>query len=141
MPSSHWGRCTLIRCAGTRNPVMQRWVARTKVIAILLLTYPHVLEYDCFHLVVMRLANLFRVALASTPAVHIPRRQRGRSAGATGGKPPGTSVFFPFPPHLGTALDPLYCASGRRCSRPTCLGHCLSPADRGLISAGCPSFP
>ena len=43
-PSSHWGRCTLIRCSGTRDPRMQRWVARTKVIAILLFTYPHVLE-------------------------------------------------------------------------------------------------
>ena len=43
-PSSHWGLCTLIRCAGTRNPRMQERVARTKVIAILLLTYLHVLE-------------------------------------------------------------------------------------------------
>ena len=43
-PSSHWGRCTLIGCVGTRDPCMQRWVMRTKVIAILLLTYPHVLE-------------------------------------------------------------------------------------------------
>ena len=43
-PSYHWGPCTLIRCAGTQDPRMQRWVARTKVIAILLLTYPHVLE-------------------------------------------------------------------------------------------------
>ena len=42
--SSHWGRCTLIRCASTRDPRMQRWVARTKVIAILLLMYPHVFE-------------------------------------------------------------------------------------------------
>ena len=23
-PSSHWGRCTLIRCAGTRDPRKQR---------------------------------------------------------------------------------------------------------------------
>ena len=43
-PSSHWGRCTLVRCAGDQDPRMQRWLARTKVIAILLLTYPHVLE-------------------------------------------------------------------------------------------------
>ena len=42
--SSHGGRCTLIRCAGTRDPCMQRWVVRTKVIAILILMYPHVLE-------------------------------------------------------------------------------------------------
>ena len=66
-PSSHWGRCTLIRCAGTRYHCMQWWVARTKVIEILLLTYPYVLEYDCFHLVARRLANPFRVAIASTP--------------------------------------------------------------------------
>ena len=45
---------------------MQRWVARTKVIAIILLTYPHVFEWDCFHLVVRQLANILRVAVAST---------------------------------------------------------------------------
>ena len=37
-------RCTLIRCAGTRDPRMQRLVARTKAIEILLLMYPHVFE-------------------------------------------------------------------------------------------------
>ena len=30
-PSSHWGRCTLIRCAGTRDPRKQQCVARTNV--------------------------------------------------------------------------------------------------------------
>ena len=44
VPSSHWVQCTLIRCAGTLYPRMQLLVARIKVIAILLLTYPHVLE-------------------------------------------------------------------------------------------------
>ena len=67
-PSSHCGRCTLIRCAGTRDPRMQQWLARTKVIAILLLTYPHVFEWGCFHLVARRLADLFKVAVASTPS-------------------------------------------------------------------------
>ena len=42
--SSHCGLCTLILCAGTRDPRIQRWVDRTKVIAIRLLTYPHVFE-------------------------------------------------------------------------------------------------
>ena len=41
-PSSHCGLCTLILCAGTRDPLMNRYVARTKVITILLLMYPHV---------------------------------------------------------------------------------------------------
>ena len=27
-PSYHWGRCTLIRCAGTQDPRIQWWVAR-----------------------------------------------------------------------------------------------------------------
>ena len=27
-PSSHWGRCILIRCSGTRDPHMQQWVAK-----------------------------------------------------------------------------------------------------------------
>ena len=43
-PSSHCGLCTLILCAGTRDPRIHRWVARTKVMAILLLTYLHVFE-------------------------------------------------------------------------------------------------
>ena len=42
--SSHYGRCTLILCAGTLDPRMHWCVACTKVITILLLTYPHVLE-------------------------------------------------------------------------------------------------
>ena len=36
-PSSHCGLCTLILCAGTRDPLMHRCVARTKVVAILLM--------------------------------------------------------------------------------------------------------
>ena len=70
-PSSHWGRCTLIRCAGTRDPHMQQWVERTKVIAIPLLTYTQVLGQDFFHLVARRLSNLLRVAVASIITSHI----------------------------------------------------------------------
>ena len=43
-PSSHCGLCTLILCVGTRDPLIHRCVACTKVILILLLTYPQVLE-------------------------------------------------------------------------------------------------
>ena len=43
-PYYHCGRCTLIRCAITWDTHMQRWVEHTKVIAILLLTYPHVFK-------------------------------------------------------------------------------------------------
>ena len=43
-PFSHCGICTLILCAGTREPLMHRWVARTNVMATLLVTYPHVFE-------------------------------------------------------------------------------------------------
>ena len=43
-PSSHCGLCTLIFCAGTSDPLMHQCVARTKVIVILLLSYPHVFE-------------------------------------------------------------------------------------------------
>ena len=47
----------LIRCANTLDTRMQRRVVRTKVIAILLLTYPYVLEQGCRHLVARRLDN------------------------------------------------------------------------------------
>ena len=43
-PSSHCGRCTLIRCAGTQDPCLQRCVARTRDITILLFKYPHVFD-------------------------------------------------------------------------------------------------
>ena len=43
-PSSHCGLYKLILCAGTRDPLMHRWVARTIVMATLLVTYPHVCE-------------------------------------------------------------------------------------------------
>ena len=41
LPLKH---CTLILCTGTLDPHMHRCVARTKVMVILLLTYPHALE-------------------------------------------------------------------------------------------------
>ena len=43
-PSSHCRRWTLILCAGTLDPRMHRCVDHTKVMATLLLTYPHVLD-------------------------------------------------------------------------------------------------
>ena len=43
-PSSHCGLCTLILCAGIRDPLMHLWVARTIVMETLLVTYPHVCE-------------------------------------------------------------------------------------------------
>ena len=66
-PSSHCGLCTLILCAGTHDPLIHRCVARTKVIAILILTYPHVFEWGCFHFDARQLAILFGVDVASTP--------------------------------------------------------------------------
>ena len=42
VPSSQSGRCTLILCARTLDPRMHRFVARTIVIAILLLMYAHI---------------------------------------------------------------------------------------------------
>ena len=67
-PSSHCGRCKLIRCTSTRDPHMRWWVTRIKVITILLLMYPHVFEWGCFHLLARRMANLFKVVIASTPS-------------------------------------------------------------------------
>ena len=42
--SSHCGLCTLILCADTLDPRIHWYVARTEVMAILLLTYPRVFE-------------------------------------------------------------------------------------------------
>ena len=57
---------------------MQRWVARTKLIKILLLTYPHVFKWGCFHFVDRRLANLFKVAVASTPSSTSTEAAKGK---------------------------------------------------------------
>ena len=43
-PSSHCGLYTLILCAGNRDPRIHWWLDRTNVIAILLLTYPHIFQ-------------------------------------------------------------------------------------------------
>ena len=66
-PSSHRGRCTLIREAGTPTPQMQRCATHTRLASVLLLTYPQVQAQDSFQFVVGRLAMCFNVASASTP--------------------------------------------------------------------------
>ena len=76
-PSSHCGRCILIQCSGTWNPRKQRWVVRTKVVAILLLTYPHIFEQGCFYLVARQLANLFKVAITSIPSSPSTKAKKG----------------------------------------------------------------
>ena len=65
---SHCGRWTLFFCAGTLDPRMHQWVACTKVMVTLLLTYLHILKLVYRHFVARRLAILFRVAVASTPS-------------------------------------------------------------------------
>ena len=54
-------------------------MARTKVMATLLLTYPHVLECVCRHFVARRLAILFRVAVASTPRSPLTKAMKGET--------------------------------------------------------------
>ena len=61
-PYSHCGICMLILCAVTLEPQMHRCVAHTKVMAILLLTYSHVLELGCCHFVVRCMDIIFRVS-------------------------------------------------------------------------------
>ena len=55
-----------MRCDGTLKPRIHWCVARTKVIAVQLLMYPHVLEYGCCHCFSRRMDILFGVASAST---------------------------------------------------------------------------
>ena len=100
-PSSHWGRCTLIRCAVTQDQCMRR-VARTKVIAILLLTYQHIFKYDCFHFVARRLAILFRVAVASTPSSLSTEVKKGEKCQRCWSQASRYILFFPVPPLGGT---------------------------------------
>ena len=77
-PSSHCGRCKLILCAITLYPPMYRCVAHTKVMEILILTYLHVLKSGCCHLVVRRMAILFRGPTASTPSIPSTEAKNGK---------------------------------------------------------------
>ena len=42
--SSHWGRCTLIRCDRTLYPCMQQWVDDCTVTGCILCSIPHIRE-------------------------------------------------------------------------------------------------
>ena len=66
-PSPHWNQWTLIHLYGTWEPWKQKWVARRRVMSIILRKYPHICEWGCFHFVDSRLASCFSIALDSTP--------------------------------------------------------------------------
>ena len=138
--SSHCDRCTLIRCAGNRDPRMQRWVARTKVIKILLLTYPHVFEQDFFHLVARELANLFRISAASTPSSPSTEATKGEKCRRYWRYSSRYIRFFHLSASCRHLSGSFVLCVGCWCSRPACCGHCLSPAARGHGSAGRPLF-
>ena len=78
-PSSHCRRPTLILCAGTLDSWMHQCVACTKVMAILLLTYRHVLYQGCCPFVARRLDILFRVTSASTPSIPSTEATKGET--------------------------------------------------------------
>ena len=67
VPSYHWGRVTLMQDAETLPPLMQRWVARNRVITTLLFTYLQVCEYISFHFCARQMAMRLSFASASTP--------------------------------------------------------------------------
>ena len=104
-PSYHCGRCKMIRCAGTRDPCMQWWKARTKVIAILLLTYPHVFAQDSFHLVDRQLSNLFKVAVTVTPSITSTEATKGEKCRRCWRHDSRYIRFLP----LSTSCRHLYC--------------------------------
>ena len=140
-PSSHCGRCTLIWCAGTWDLSMQPWVEHTKVIAILLLTYLHVLEQDCFHLVSRRMTNLFRVTVACTPSSPSTEATKGEMCRCCWRYASRYIRFFHLSASCSHSLDTLSCVTGRWCSRPACREHCLYLAAIVHRSAGRPSVP
>ena len=76
-PSHHCRRRPLILCAGTLYPHMNWCVDSTKVMTVLLLTYPHVLEKGCSQFFARRLAILFRVVVASTPSIPSTEATKG----------------------------------------------------------------
>ena len=73
--------------------------------------------------------------------VHPPKRQRGRSAVAAGGMPPGKSTSSLFPPPVGISTVLLSYVTCHQCSGNTCREHCPSHSTRGHGSVGRPSAP
>ena len=127
MPSSHCGICTLIWFTGIWDPWFHWCVARNKVIAILLLTYPQILDYGFCHFVVGVCLSFSGYPQTPHPVTHQWSQREAKSAGIAGGMPPGTSFSSIFMHIEDTSL--VYSSSRilRQCSRHTCHEHCQSP--------------
>ena len=76
-PPSHCRLYTLILCAITLDPRMHRYVAHTKVMAILIWMYPHFQEYVCCQFFERWLDNLFGLAVEFTPSSSLTKATKG----------------------------------------------------------------
>ena len=114
-------------------------VARTKVIEILPLMYPHILDLSCCHFFVRRLAIIFRIDPASTPSIPSTEATKGENVDISEGRHPGTSFLLPYLPHEDTSrvslINGIYC----KCSQHACREHFRFNSYRCHISEGCPS--
>ena len=123
------------------TPRMHQWVACTKVMVTLLLTYLHILKLVYRHFVARRLAILFRVAVAPPPAARQRRKQKKRIVDVVGGKPPDTYSSSPAPLLVDTFPVSSPNGTNHLCSQRACREQCQSHSARGHGSGGHPSFP
>jgi hypothetical protein len=96
-PSSHWTRL-LILDAGTREPRMQRLVARSIARLMRAFTNPLTTEYGCSHFAVSRIAIYLIRFLASRPIRPSVEPRMARMIDVVpnkgGGMPPSTCQRF-----------------------------------------------
>ena len=88
---------------------MHQCVTHTKVIAILLLMYPHVLEYGCYHFVARQLAVLFKAVSTSTPSNPSTETMKGENCWHLWRKASRYILLPPFLHHEYTSPVSLSC--------------------------------
>ena len=138
-PSCHCGRWTLILCSDTLDPWMHRFMAHTKVMAILLLLYSNVLEQGCRQFFARRTAILFVGICLLHTQQPINRGKKGEKVDVAVGIPPSTYstllVLHPEDTFPVSSQNGTYC----QCSQNACQQHCHSHSYRGNGLVGCPS--
>ena len=128
-PPYHSRRCRLIRYSGTMDPHMHGCVDRTKVMEILLLTYPHVLKQGFCHFVMRRLNVLFRTAAASTSSIPSTEVNNGGGGGGDVYGRRTTGTYFSLPSLVPEdnyqmySLNMIQNQCSRHASRKLCRSH------------------
>ena len=120
---------------------MHRCVAHTKVIAILILTYPHELGYGCCHFFVRQLDILFRISSASKPSNLSMETMQGKTCWIFWRQASRYIFFSPSLHHEYTSMLSLLRRILHQCLQHVCREHFRSLSYRVHVSEVRPSVP